>query len=172
MKPDWDKLIKDFEGSDTQLVADVDCTADGKPLCEANGVRGYPTIKWGDPTALEDYKGGRDYDTLKKFADDKLKPVCGPMNLDLCDDDKKKEINKFLEMDEKELGELIEAEEKKLTEAEENFKAEVQKLQERYQELTKEKDEQIAAVKDAGLGLMKSCAAAAAKKKDDGKDEL
>jgi len=171
MKPDWDKLIKDFEDSKTALVADVDCTTDGKPLCDANGVRGYPTIKYGDPASLEDYQGGRDYDTLKKFADSNLKPICGPMNIDLCDDDKKAEIEKFMEMEEKELQKLIDAEEKKLEEAEADFKAEVQKLQTKYQELTKEKEEKLAAVKEAGLGLMKSCAAAAKKKAED-KDEL
>lgn len=56
LKPDWDKLIADFEGSATQLVADVDCTAGGKDLCDANGVRGYPTLKWGDPSDLQDYQ--------------------------------------------------------------------------------------------------------------------
>jgi len=163
--------MKDFEDSPSALVADVDCTADGKALCDANGVRGYPTIKYGDPTSLEDYQGGRDYDTLKKFAEDNLKPMCGPANIDLCDEDKKKEINKFLDMDEAELEKLIKAEEKKLESAEEDFKKEVQKLQEKYQELSKEKDEKLAAVKEAGLGLMKSCAAAAKKKKES-KDEL
>merc|ERR1712072_1677520 len=74
------------------LVGDVDCTAAGKPLCDSNGVKGFPTIKYGDPSALEDYKGGRDYDALKKFADENLKPMCSPSNLDLCDDEKKAEI--------------------------------------------------------------------------------
>ena len=37
MKPDWDKLMDAFADSTTALVADVDCTADGKPLCDANG---------------------------------------------------------------------------------------------------------------------------------------
>jgi hypothetical protein len=73
LKPDWDKLIEDFASSSTQLVADVDCTADGKALCDANGVKGYPTLKWGDPSDLQDYQGGRSYDDLKKFADENLK---------------------------------------------------------------------------------------------------
>ena len=63
MKPDWDKLMDAFAGSETQLVGDVDCTAAGKPLCDSVGVRGYPTIKWGDPADLQDYNGGRDYDS-------------------------------------------------------------------------------------------------------------
>ena len=75
MKPAWDTLMEEFKDSKTQIVADVDCTSDGgKPLCEANGVRGYPTLKWGDPASLEDYSGGRDLATLRKFAEENLKP--------------------------------------------------------------------------------------------------
>jgi hypothetical protein len=156
MKPDWDKLIGDFAGSSTQLVADVDCTADGKPLCDQAGVRGYPTIKWGDPADLQDYQGGRSYDELKKFADENLKPMCSPKNLDLCDDEKKAEIKKFQDMSDADIDAAIAAEEKKLEDAEAEFKAEVQKLQDRYSQLSTEKDEKIAAVKNSGLGLMKA----------------
>ncbi|KAL7495072.1 hypothetical protein ACHAWT_005574 [Skeletonema menzelii] len=156
MKPDWDKLMGEFAGSATQLVADVDCTADGKALCETVGVRGYPTIKWGDPSDLQDYQGGRDFDALKKFADENLKPMCSPKNLDLCDDDKKAQITKYQGMSDDELAAAITAEEKKLEDAEAEFKAEVQKLQDKYSSLSTEKDEKIAAVKAAGLGLMKA----------------
>ena len=81
-----------FADSKTALVGDVDCTAAGKPLCDSNGVQGFPTIKWGDPSALEDYQGGRDFDSLKKHAETKLKPSCSPTNLHLCDDAKKAEV--------------------------------------------------------------------------------
>eukprot|EP00493_Phyllostaurus_siculus_P014484 UN14708 len=56
MKPAWDKLIKEYKDSTTALIADVDCTAAGKPLCDANGVQGFPTIKYGNPSALEKYE--------------------------------------------------------------------------------------------------------------------
>jgi len=91
MKPDWDKLIAEYKGSSTTLIADVDCTSGGKSKCDEVGVRGYPTIKYGDPNDLQDYKGGRSFADLKKFAAD-LGPQCGPANLDLCDDDKKAKI--------------------------------------------------------------------------------
>jgi len=168
MKPDWDKLMDSFAGSSTQLVADVDCTAEGKPLCDSAGVRGYPTIKWGDPADLQDYQGGRSYDDLKKFADENLKPMCSPKNLDLCDDEKKAEIEKFQSMSDADLDAAIEKEEQKLEDAEEYFKSEVQKLQDRYTALSTEKDEKIEAVKGAGLGLMKAVKAA----KPSGSDEL
>lgn len=170
MKPDWDKLMGEFEGSDTALVADVDCTADGKSLCETVGVKGYPTLKWGDPSNLEDYQGGRDFNTLLKFAQENLKPICSPSNIDLCDDEKKAEIAKIQAMSDDELSAIISKEEEKLEQAEATFKIEVQKLQDKYQELMKEKDDTQAAVKAAGLGLMKSVQAA--KKKSTGSDEL
>jgi hypothetical protein len=171
MKPAWDKLMGDFADSTSAMIADVDCTAAGKPLCDANGVKGFPSIKYGDPSDLQDYQGGRDYDALKKFADENLKPMCSPSNIDLCDDEMKEKINNFMEMEDAALDALIEAEETKNEEAEETFKTEVEKLQKKYQELMTEKDEAIAAVKAAGLGLMKSVRAAQAKTAED-KDEL
>merc|ERR1712083_783178 len=98
----------------TVLLADVDCTAEGKPLCDSNGVQGFPTIKWGDPSSLEDYQGGRDLAALKKFASENLKPMCSPKNIDLCDDDKKAEIEKFQAMADAALDKAIAAEEKKM----------------------------------------------------------
>jgi len=168
MKPDWDKLMDAFAGSATQLVADVDCTADGKPLCDQVGVRGYPSIKWGDPSDLQDYQGGRDYASLETFAKENLKPMCSPKNIDLCDDEKKADIEKYSKMSDADLSAAISAEETKLDEAEAEFKAEVQKLQEKYQALNVEKEEKIAAVKASGLGLMKAVKAT----QGSGNDEL
>ena len=163
MKPAWDKLMEENDS-----VFDADCTAAGQSLCQAQGVQGYPTIKWGDPSALEDYQGGRSFDDLKKFADENLKPMCSPKNLDLCDDEKKAEIVQFQSMSDADLDAAIEKEEQKLEDAEEYFKSEVQKLQDRYTALSSEKDEKIEAVKGAGLGLMKAVKAA----KPSGSDEL
>jgi soluble cytochrome b562 len=169
MKPDWDKLMAEFEGSATQLIADVDCTAEGKSLCEANGIRGYPSLKWGDPAALEDYQGGRDFKTLKKFAEEKLKPMCSPANLDLCDADKKAEIQKFMDMADADLEKLIGEKEKEMADAEEEFKTFVEGLQSQYQEGMKKKDDALDAIKESGLGLMKAVKIA---KKKKGSDEL
>jgi len=171
MAPDWEKLSVDFEGDEFGYIAEVDCTTEGKPLCDENGVRGFPTLKYGDPTNLEDYQGGRSYDDLSKFAKENLKPVCSPSNLDLCDKDKKKTIEGYMKKPLDELTKLIEAEEKKLEEAETWFKDEVQKLQDSYQKLSADKDKKIAEVKESGLGLMKSVKSALTKKKE-GTDEL
>ena len=95
MAPTWNKLMDEYSGDAVKLVADVDCTSKGKSLCEEHGVRGYPTLKYGDPTDLQDYKGGRDMKDLKKHVETKLTPMCSPKNIDLCDDAKKAEIEKF-----------------------------------------------------------------------------
>jgi hypothetical protein len=50
----------------------VDCTAvegGGKELCADFDVKGFPTIKYEVPGDLGTYKGGRDMDALKKFAE-------------------------------------------------------------------------------------------------------
>jgi len=90
--------MDDFKGSSTSLVADADCTAEGKELCEKHGVKGYPTIKYGDPAELKDYQGGRTYEALKKFADENLGPTCGPTNLDLCSESDKSKLESFMKM--------------------------------------------------------------------------
>mmetsp|Transcript_8263 Transcript_8263/g.12002 ORF Transcript_8263/g.12002 Transcript_8263/m.12002 type:complete len:190 (+) Transcript_8263:84-653(+) len=99
LKPDWDKLMEEFKDSPTSLVADVDCTAEGKPLCDKNEVRGFPTLKYGDPSELKDYQGGRSFDDLKKFASENLGPTCGPgENLALCDEATKAKIETYSKM--------------------------------------------------------------------------
>jgi len=156
MKPSWEKLMKEFEGNASAGVYDVDCTAAGKPLCDSNGVRGFPTIKWGDPNALEKYEGGRDFDSLQTFASENLKPVCSPANIELCDDDKKAEIEKFQAMSSDDLKAAIKEKEGEQDDAEKTFKKSVEALQKKYESLQKDKEDSIKAVKASGLGLMKA----------------
>jgi len=159
MKPAWDKLMAEFKDSPTALVADVDCTAGGKELCNEVGVKGYPSIKYGDPNNLEDYKGGRSFDDLKKFAEANLGPTCGPGNLDLCDDEKKAQIQKFQAMSPAELEAAIAEKSGALEKLEGDFKTFVEGLQKQYSEANEKKDKDIEEIKNSGLGLMKSVAA-------------
>jgi len=168
MKPDWDKLTAAFAGSASVVIADVDCTAGGKSKCDEVGVRGYPSIKYGDPNDLQDYKGGRDFAALKKFADG-LGPTCGPANLDLCDDEKKKTIEEFKALGASKREEKIKEHEASVEKLESDFKAFVEGLQKSYQEASDKKDKDVEAVKNSGLGLLK---AVHAHEKKSGKSEL
>jgi len=161
MKPDWDTLMTKYEGNAKILVADVDCTAGGKPLCDTNGVKGFPTLKFGDPSNLEDYEGGRDGPALTKFASE-LKPVCSPANIDLCDEEGKAAIMKLQALSADELAEIIKAGDDKAAAAEKLFADELEKLQATYKQLQEDKDTALAEVKASGLGMAKAVQGAAA----------
>jgi uncharacterized protein len=105
--------------------------------------------------SLEDYQGGRDFDALKAFADS-LKPLCSPGARDLCDEDQLKKIDEYTALGKDALEALIENGNKQVEEAEQTFKDEVAKLQSAYEQLMKDKDDAIAAVKASGVGMAKS----------------
>lgn len=155
MKPDWDKLMGEYAENSKVGVYDVDCTTEGKPLCDSSGVKGFPTIKFGDPANLEDYEGGRDLASLQKFASE-LKPMCSPANMDLCDDEQKAEIAKVQAMSAEELDVAIAAADKKAADAETLFSDELEKLQNTYKQLQEDKETALAEVKASGVGLLKS----------------
>jgi hypothetical protein len=100
MKPDWDSLAATYEDSKKVVIADVDCTAAGKPLCDKFGVRGYPTIKYFNPPDEEgeDYKGGRDLAALKKFVETDLGPGCSVDAQDNCSPEQLKELETYIAM--------------------------------------------------------------------------
>jgi len=162
MKPDWDKLMVEFKGSKTALVARVDCTASGQTLCSDVGVPHYPTIKYGNPSTLKDYDGPRDFDRLKKFAEESSGPACGPATLDSCEPAKKAQLEKFLQMShsdlENSIQERTEAIEKMEADFEERYSNDHQfrHLEKRYWAAHAEKETNIAAIKDSGLILMKA----------------
>merc|ERR1719326_1674787 len=99
MKPAWDQLGDEFAENPNVLIGDVDCTVDtNKSLCSKYGVRGYPTIKYfTDSTAADGdkYEGGRDFDSLKAFADENLGPSCSFANIELCDEDDTAFLNEW-----------------------------------------------------------------------------
>jgi len=99
MKPDWDTLASEYSDSSKVLIADVDCTTEGKALCDKFGVKGYPTIKTfrqGD-TEGEAYEGGRSLDDLRKHAET-LCPACSLENKDLCSAEQLVLLEKFAAM--------------------------------------------------------------------------
>jgi len=148
--------MEDYAGHDSVVVGDVDCTAAGKSLCDANDVKGYPTIKWGSPDALEDYSGGRDEAALKEFAEENFKATCSPDNIDLCDDEKKAKIKELKAQGLDKLKAQIEEKQKEVDDAESAFTAGTEGLQAKYEQFQKDKETKMKEIKDSGLGLMKS----------------
>jgi len=97
MKPAWDSLAEEYASSDKVVVADVDCTAAGEPLCERFDVQGFPTIKYFNPPddEGEDYDGERSLEELQKFAKT-LGPGCGPDAKENCSAEQLEELEAIL----------------------------------------------------------------------------
>jgi len=163
--------MEDFKDSPTSLVADVDCTTEGKELCEEAGVKGYPSIKYGEPGNLQDYNGERSYEELKKFADENLGPSCSPANIELCSDEQKAQIEKFEKMSDGKRDAKVRKMEKDIAKVEEEFEAFQKKLQESYEAESKQKDERIAKIKASGLAMLKAVQAHHKKPAEDGSKE-
>ena len=144
MKPDWDTLAAEFEGSDKVLIADVDCTGAGEPLCETHGVEGFPTIKTFAPpdTEGEDYDGGRSLEELREHVQT-LGPGCSPSNKEACSAEQLAELEKLLALP----RETVEAELATL-------KGTITAAEEKHEELTKSLQEQYETSEEA-LGELK-----------------
>uniref|UniRef100_A0A7S1A9H9 Thioredoxin domain-containing protein n=1 Tax=Noctiluca scintillans TaxID=2966 RepID=A0A7S1A9H9_NOCSC len=91
MKPAWDKLAEEYNGSPQMVVADVDCTSPaGKFVCAEQEVTSYPTIKYYGPDGEKlgtKYEGGRDSKSLKKFVKAQfgaVKRKCNPFTMEQC----------------------------------------------------------------------------------------
>merc|ERR1712217_769851 len=92
------------------------------------------------PSNLEDYDGGRDFKALKKFAKDNLGPSCGPANMDLCDDDKKELITKFMAMSIDDLKKAIKEKDDESAAVDTEFDEMVKGLQSSYEAGQKVRD--------------------------------
>lgn len=68
LAPVYEELAAAFESSKDVQIAKVDADAE-KSLGKRFGVQGFPTLKWfdGKSETPEDYKGGRDLDSLSSF---------------------------------------------------------------------------------------------------------
>lgn len=156
MKPVWDELMVEYESSESVLIADVDCIGDGKPLCDQSGVKGFPTIKWGDPSDLQDYKGGRSKDDLQKFAST-LTPPCDVTTLENCSEEQITAIDDLKDVSKFELKGRVSEYETNMAEIESKFKEDVGELQASYEKLSSTKDTAIAELTAASnIGIVKS----------------
>ena len=58
LKPAYDELGAAYTDHESVVIGEVDCTADGKPLCQEKGIRGYPTLRYYINGEQNDYKSG------------------------------------------------------------------------------------------------------------------
>eukprot|EP00415_Alexandrium_ostenfeldii_P001209 UN1209 len=156
MKPDWDTLMEEYKDSPTVVIAEVDCTGGGKAKCGEADISGFPTVKHGDPDALEEYEGSRELKAMRKFVKEHLRPRCTPSSLDLCSPDQQKMIDGFKSISAADLKALIDEKDEAVADSEQVLEELLQALQKQYEEAAKRRDETKQGMKDAGLFLMKS----------------
>jgi len=149
MASDWEKLMDDYKDHPVALVGEVDCTNDkNDELCEEFDVQGFPTIKWGNRDAPEDYDGGRDYESLKAFAEEHVtKASCSVLQTDACSDEEKKEIAEVEGYSDDKLQETVQSIKTKVTEEEKKFEDEVDKLQKLYEDMTNAHNKKMDGIK-------------------------
>lgn len=154
MKPAWDKLMEKYADSDNVVIADVDCVGDGKLLCDKAGVKGFPTIKFGDPKDLEDYKGQRDFESLDTFSS-LLKPPCNVDTFEHCTDEEKVLVDELGQKSPEELKDLLGSEEDERLAVEKTFEEAVKRLNEEYKEFLSEKEKDLSSIqKRYNVGIL------------------
>lgn len=80
LAPVWEELTTKFGDNASVEIIKVDCTApEGKEICGAAGVRGYPTLNYFDGTkdvkSGTKYSGARDLASLEKFVTGEIPAV-------------------------------------------------------------------------------------------------
>jgi protein disulfide-isomerase A6 len=170
MKPDWDTLAKEFKSSKDVVIADVDCTGAGEPLCSRFGVEGFPTIKAFEPpdTEGETYEGERDLASLREYAKT-LGPGCSAVTKDMCDPSELAELEALMAKPKAELDAELEELKSQLADAKKAHDELLESLQAQY-----EKSEQSLGELKKTLApkLKKLRAATASPPASGGKDEV
>mmetsp|Transcript_13952 Transcript_13952/g.24447 ORF Transcript_13952/g.24447 Transcript_13952/m.24447 type:complete len:300 (+) Transcript_13952:213-1112(+) len=96
MQPDFDKLESEYKKSRSTLLVQVDCASPGgQGLCGKMGIQGYPSMKvfkkGGNIFKGEDYNGGRDFGSLKRYVEANLAgPECSLEDKEGCEKDELK----------------------------------------------------------------------------------
>jgi len=147
MKPDWDKLSKEYSDSKVVVIADVDCTVH-KELCSEHGVRGYPTIKYFQGGEPEDYKGGRSLKDLQKFVKDNLlDPACDSNNKDSCSPEQLKSLEEAMAMSEAERKTKISDITAEIKSTEKKHEDLLESLQSQYKKSSEATEKKVAELK-------------------------
>merc|ERR1712087_393843 len=100
--------------------------------------------KFGDPTALQEYQGGRDIKALRMAAE-AMGPKCGyPENIEYCTDEEKAKIEKYKAMPISVREELIEEWSKEEEKFKGSFKTTIEGMAWEFEEVSEKKDRRIA----------------------------
>jgi len=149
MKPAWDALSTEYADHARVVVADVDCTVH-QDLCGEHGVQGYPTIKYYLGGNAEDYEGGRDADSLKKFVEETLmSSACDSNNKESCDPADLVELENAMALSADERAKIIADGKEAMADAQKAHEKLVEGLQAQFEKSQKDSEAVTAETKKA-----------------------
>mmetsp|Transcript_9932 Transcript_9932/g.12586 ORF Transcript_9932/g.12586 Transcript_9932/m.12586 type:complete len:218 (+) Transcript_9932:43-696(+) len=149
MAPDYEKVASTSSSPDI-IIAEVDCTNDiNNSLCSSHGIQSFPTLKYGNPSSLSDYDGGRDYASMKDFVQT-IKVPCSLLNLEKCSKEEKMSIEEIKKMSDEEIAKEIQAVESILAKEDERLQGLTMKLQEKFEGMMKDHEERMNEMKVKG----------------------
>lgn len=156
MAPAWDQLTEEYQDSDSLFVVKVDCTADAtQKLCMQSGVKGFPTIKYGDPLSLSDYQSGRDAESLIAHAKT-LGKRCVVATKANCDDEQLAVLEEVEGMTDDELRDSVEMHDHNIKALQLEFHKAVQTLQEEFKKLQEKNEADTKAAQDPSMAIRRA----------------
>eukprot|EP00435_Cladocopium_sp_Y103_P010420 s5684_g2.t1 len=138
LQPEWDQMAKLYVDTPNVIIGQVDCTGSGQGFCGENQVQGYPTLKLWKDGRMQDYNGGRDFNSLKREVEKKLdpRPACSLESKDACKPEDLKVLEESEKMTKAERAAKIKAVQKEIADA----KTEAAELEKKAKRLTESLD--------------------------------
>lgn len=124
MEPDWDKLKKDYADTPNVVIGACDCTTNCKSKCGEHDVKGFPTLKLQVDGRIEEYNGGRDYNSMKREIEKKMnpRPACSLESKDACKPDDLKILEESEQMSKAERAAKIKSVDQEIKDAKKQIK--------------------------------------------------
>merc|ERR1719215_1841434 len=115
------------------MIGEVDCAGAGRSKCDQLNINGFPTLMYGEPASMTEYKGPRDYKSLSNFVSRDLGKTCGPQALHLCDAETRAVIQGFNKKPTPALEQSLADLSKAVKDADAEYDALLKRLQEEYE---------------------------------------
>lgn len=154
LAPTWHRVAEELSNYSSFVMATVDCTSH-KELCEKHGVKGYPTLKYGDPEDLVKYKGGRTYEAISKKALTLATAECSLDFPNLCDIQRQGQIEFLRTLAAEELDARIWEGERDSAQARKSYEEHARELRGMLEDLERNERARLESLEKGDLGLMK-----------------
>lgn len=140
--PDFKALSEKFsEDNEEILFGKINCGGSNQDFCQSLGVTQFPTVRYGSPYSLEDFRRARTFESNVDFFEENVKPICWPSKPHLCSEDELKKFEEVMALEIEALQERIQEEEQKMVDAEQYLLQQKENLREEFNGYRKSRDD-------------------------------